>query len=90
MKPKKLNTSNLLIVKERIKRFVKEKDMRISLSAIRKLSQAGEKEIEKAVEIAKEEGRTTILARDIVLGVEEKWKKYVITTMIWMVYVRLP
>lgn len=56
-----------LVVTQRIRKLIKGEGMRISLPAIAKLNKVTEEELRKAITIAKEEGRTTILARDLPL-----------------------
>ena len=56
--------SETLVVVSKVKKFIKEKGFNTSASAIDALSKFVEKECLKAIEIAKDANRKTVLDRD--------------------------
>lgn len=60
--------SEVLVVTSKVKKLIKEKgQMNTSAETIDVLSQAIEKLCTKAIELAKNDGRKTVMARDIII-----------------------
>lgn len=56
---------NGLLVKSRVKELIKEKGMRSKPEAIRELGERLEDEIDRAVERARANGRSTVYPQDV-------------------------
>ena len=60
--------ADVLVVTSKVKKFIKEKgDCNTSAETVDVLSKAIEKLCEKGIERAKQDGRKTVMARDIVI-----------------------
>lgn len=60
--------ADILVVTSKVKKFIKEKgECNTSAETIDVLSKAMERLCEKGIEHAKQEGRKTVMARDIII-----------------------
>jgi histone H3/H4 len=60
--------ADVLVVTSKVKKFIKEKgDCNTSSETVEVLSKAIERLCEKGIEHAKQDGRKTVMARDIVI-----------------------
>jgi histone H3/H4 len=60
--------ADVLVVTSKVKKFIKEKgDCNTSAETVEILSKAMEKLCERGIELAKKDGRKTVMARDIII-----------------------